>query len=110
MTLVAISPELPNQSLSTTEKHALEFQVLSDVQNKLAKELGILFAQPESLRPVFKNFQHDFEKRNGDDSLEVPVPASFLVNKDSVVVKSFVDPDWTKRLETEVALKWIDEL
>ncbi|KAM3072336.1 hypothetical protein ACMFMG_009145 [Clarireedia jacksonii] len=104
VTLVAISPELPNQSLSTTEKHALKFP------NKLAKELGILFAQPESMRPVFENLGHDFMARNGDDSLEVPLPASFLVGKDGKVVKSYINPDWTERLETSVALEWVDEL
>ncbi|KAK8120811.1 thioredoxin-like fold protein [Apiospora kogelbergensis] len=110
VTLVAISPELPNQSLTTTEKHALKFQVLSDVQNKLATKLGILFRQPERMRAVFKTFGHDFQTRNGDDSLEVPLPASFLIAKDGVVKKSFVSPDWTKRLETSVALEWVDEL
>ena len=110
VTLVAISPELPNQSLSTTEKHQLKFQVLSDVQNKLAKEIGILFAQPDYMRPAFKNLGHDFAARNGDDSLEVPLPVSFLVGKNGVVIKSFVNPDWTKRLEPSVALKWVNEL
>jgi peroxiredoxin len=110
VTLVAISPELPNQSLSTTEKHALKFPVLSDVQNKLAKELGILYAQPDSMRPAFESLGHDFVARNGDDSLEVPLPASFLVGRDGRLVKSYVDPDWTKRLETSVALEWVNEL
>ncbi|KAK8108959.1 redoxin domain-containing protein [Apiospora sp. TS-2023a] len=110
VTLVAVSPELPNQSLTTTEKHALQFQVLSDVRNQLAAQLGILFRQPERMRDVFKTFGHDFQARNGDESLEVPLPASFLVAKDGVVRKSFVSPDWTKRLETSVALEWVDEL
>ncbi|EXJ88984.1 hypothetical protein A1O3_02048 [Capronia epimyces CBS 606.96] len=110
VTLIAISPELPSQSLSTSEKNNLKFQVLSDVQNKLAKQLGILFAQPEYLRPVFETFGHDFKARNGDASLEVPLPASFLVGKDGVVRQSFVNPDWTKRLEPSVALEWVDGL
>jgi len=97
VTLVAISPELPNQSLSTTEKNQLKFPVLSDVQNKLAKQLGILFAQPEAMRPIFKNFGLDFVARNGDDSLEVPLPASFLVGANGVV-------------EPSVALDWVNEL
>jgi peroxiredoxin len=110
VTLVAVSPELPSQSLTTVEKNALKFQVLSDVQNKLAKQLGILFVQPERMRPVFNNFGHDFKTRNGYDSLDVPLPASFLVDKDGVVKNSFVNPDWSKRLEPSVALEWVDKL
>ena len=71
VTLVAISPELPDTSLSTIEKNELKFPVLSDVGNKLAKQLGIVFAQPERMRPFFASHGTDFKTRNGDDSLEV---------------------------------------
>ncbi|TVY51969.1 putative peroxiredoxin bcp, partial [Lachnellula cervina] len=77
-TLVAISPELPDTSLSTVEKNELQFPVLSDVGNKLARELGIVFEQPDELRPVFEQFGHNLKGRNGDDSLVVPVPAVIL--------------------------------
>lgn len=53
VTLVAVSPELPDQSLSTSEKLELKFPVLSDVDNRLAKQLGLLFAQPE-LEPAVR--------------------------------------------------------
>ena len=108
--LVAISPEIPDQSLSTIEKGGLKFPVLSDVGNKLAKQMGILFAQPEQMRKLFNSFGLDFKARNGDDSLEVPVPATFLVDHKGVVRNSFIDADYTKRLEPTTALEWIDEL
>lgn len=110
VTLVAISPELPNQALSMTEKHALKFPVLSDVGNKFAKQLGILFPQPDILRPVFDKFGHDLKNRNGDDSFEVPLPATLLVDQKGIVRNTFIDPDYTKRLEPSVALEWIDAL
>ncbi|TGO44197.1 hypothetical protein BCON_0574g00050 [Botryotinia convoluta] len=108
--LLAISPQLPDQSLSTIEKYSLQFEVLSDVGNVLARKLGILFQQPEEMRPVFEELGHDFEKSNGDASMEVPVPATFLVGRDGVVKRSFVDPDWTKRVETSVVIGWVEEL
>lgn len=110
VTLVAISPELPDQSLSTTEKHALKFPVLSDVGNKFARQLGIVFAQPDSLRPVFQAFGHDLQARNGDDSLEVPVPATLLVDQNGVVRNAYIESDYSKRLEPSTALEWIDAL
>ncbi|MEO1523652.1 MAG: peroxiredoxin-like family protein, partial [Cyanobacteria bacterium J06633_2] len=51
--LVAISPQTPDNSLSTTEKNELEYEVLSDVGNVVARELGLVFTLPESLRPIY---------------------------------------------------------
>ncbi|KAK9233766.1 thioredoxin-like protein [Lipomyces kononenkoae] len=110
VTFVAISPELPNQSLSTAEKHDLKFPVLSDVGNKYAKKLGILFQQPDSLRPVFDKFGHRLAERNGDNSFAVPVPATILIDEKGVVRNTFIDPDYTKRVEPATVLEWINGL
>ncbi|KAJ5537728.1 hypothetical protein N7513_005673 [Penicillium frequentans] len=110
VTLVAISPELPDQSLSTSEKLSLKFPVLSDVDNKLAKQLGLLFPQPKAMRTVFDKFSVDWKQRYGNDDLEVPVPATFLVDKKGIVRYSFVNPEYQHRLDPETALKWIEHL
>ncbi|KAF7861716.1 uncharacterized protein EAF02_010670 [Botrytis sinoallii] len=65
--------------------------------------------QPEELR-LFEELGHDFEKSNGDASMDMPVPATFLVGRDGIVKRSFVDPDWTKRLEMSVVMGWVEEL
>jgi len=107
---VAISGEVPDQSLNTAEKNDLKFPVLSDVDLKLARQLGIVVKQPDDMRPVFEKFDIDLEKHNGSDTMDVPVPATFLVDQQGVLRKSFVDADYTTRLEPATALKWIDEL
>jgi peroxiredoxin len=108
VTLVAISPELPNQSLTTQEKNELQFPVLSDVGNNLARKLGILFQQPETVRPILKAYGVDLQARNGDDSYEVPFPASYLIDSKGMIRYAFLDPDYTRRLEPSTALGWID--
>ena len=110
VTLVAITPEIPDASLNTTEKHQLKFPVLSDVGNHYAKKLGITFQQPDSMRPVFKAMGHDLVAYNGDDSLVVPIPASLLVDQKGVVRNTFIDPEYSRRLEPSTALEWIDAL
>jgi len=107
---IAISPELPNTSLTTTQKHNLDFPVLSDVRNVYARQLGIVFKQDDALREPFGALGIDLNARNGDDSFEVPVPITLLVGKEGVVRNVFVDPDFTKRLEPGAALDWIDAL
>ncbi|KAI2471084.1 AhpC-TSA-domain-containing protein [Annulohypoxylon bovei var. microspora] len=110
VTLVAVTPELPDTSLTTSEKQGLEYPVLSDVGNKFAHKLGIVWAQPDTLRPIFAKIGNDLKARNGDDSYEVPIPATLLVDRDGTVKNLFLEADYTKRLEPAVALEWINAL
>lgn len=110
VSLVAITPELPDGTLTMTEKHELKFPVLTDLKSKYAKELGITWKQPEAMMEVFNTFGNDITKKNGDDSHLLPIPATLLVDREGVVRNLFIDPDYTKRLEPTTALEWIDAL
>jgi len=110
VTLVAISPELPDTSLSTAEKNELTFPVLSDVGNKFARELGIIFPMPDTVRPTFKALGHDLVARNGDDSFEVPVPATLLVDGEGIVRNAYINPHYWERVEPSTVLEWIEAL
>lgn len=110
VTLVAISPELPDQSLSTTEKHSLKFPVLSDKGNQYARQLGLVWSQPDSMRATLTKLGADLPKRNGDDSFDIPIPAAILVDRTGLVRNTYIEPDWTKRVEPTELLKWVDAL
>ena len=109
-TLVAISPETPNSSLSTKEKNELSFEVLSDLGNILAKQLGLVFTLPESLRPIYNNFGIDIPAHNGDSSFELPIPATYVVATDGTVVRSFASGDYTERLNPLEIIKALNKL
>lgn len=100
-TLVAISPELPDNSLSTAEKNALNFPVLSDVGNLVASAFGLVYALPEELREVLRSNGKALPPLNGDESWRLPVPASFIIGTDSRVAFSFVEIDYRRRLAPE---------
>lgn len=110
VTVAAVSPELPSQSLTMVEKNDLRFEVLSDVGNHFARKLGLVWKQPDTLRPIFERFGFDLKVRNGDDSFEVPIPATLLVDTKGVIRNVHITPDYTKRLPAEVALDWVAEL
>lgn len=97
--LVAISPNLPDKSLSTIEKNSLTFEVLSDIENKAAREFGLVFTLDDKLRPIYKQFGINIPEDNGDDSYELPFPATYVVSSDGTIVLAFVDADYTKRLD-----------
>ncbi|KAH8426530.1 peroxiredoxin-like family protein [Aspergillus melleus] len=108
--LVAITPELPNSSLSMIEKHDLKFPVLTDSHNEYARKLGIVWKQPESLRPVYEALGHDLQQRNADKSFKVPIPATLLVDKDGIVRNMYLNVDYFKRVEPKAVLEWIEAL
>jgi peroxiredoxin len=111
VTLVAISPQTPDHSLSLQEKHNLRFPVLSDSGNKVAQQFGIVFELDRDLRVVQEQFSVDIPSFNGEHSFQLPVPAVFLVSKDGTVLDSFVEVNYMKRLwATETAIAWIDEI
>ncbi len=97
--LVAITPELPDHSLSTVEKHQLTFEVLSDLGNEVARQFGLVFQLPAELRAVYEGFGIDLPKTQGNDRFELPIPGTFVIDRHVTVVMAFVDPDYTKRLE-----------
>lgn len=101
-TLVAISPEKPDHGVVATEKHKLTFPVLSDFGNMVARQFGIVFQigpeQKEFSRNVFKN---DLALRNGEDSYELPVPATYVIDTRGFIRFAHVDVDYMNRVEPE---------
>lgn len=102
-TLAAISPETPDNSLSTKQKNELDFYVLSDAGNAVAKKFGIAYKLPNVVSEQFKG-RLDIAKYNGDDSEELPLGATYVIAKDGRVAYRFVDSDYRKRAEPEVIL------
>ncbi len=97
--LVTVSPNLPDKSLSTAQKQELTFEVLSDLGNKVARQFGLVFTLTEELRPIYASFGIDIPAYNGDDTFELPFPATYVIDTDGTITYAFVDADYTKRLE-----------
>jgi peroxiredoxin len=110
VTLVAITPQTPDHSLTLQEKHHLKFPVLSDSGNGAARQFGIVFQMDLALKQVQELFGVDVAAYNGDNRYELPVPAAFLVSKTGEVIRSYVEVDYMRRLAPETALQWIDEV
>jgi peroxiredoxin len=102
-TLVAISPENTDNSLSPVEKNQLSFEGLSDAGNQVAHQFGLVFTVPEILRPIYQQFCIDLPASNGDETFKLPIPATYVVKSDGAIAHAFVNPDYTQRLDpTEI--------
>ncbi len=98
---MAVSPEIPDNALSTVEKNNLTFEVLSDAGNRVAREFGIVFQLPLELRPIYAGFGIDLTKVNGDGTFELPIPATYIIGTDRKIRRAFVNTDYTRRLDPE---------
>ena len=99
--IIAISPQLPDASLSVAEKNALEFHVLSDAGNGVGKSFGLVYALPEELRAAMRSNDKALPGINGDESWELPLPATFVIAQDRRVALAYVDIDYRHRLAPE---------
>lgn len=96
--LIALTPELPDSTLTTKEKNDLKFQVLSDIDNKVGKEYGIVFKLGKKQGEKYNKFA-GLDKYNGNSKRELPAPATYIIRQDGTIEYVFVDLDYTKRAE-----------
>ena len=108
--LVAISPQTPDHSLSLVEKQQLTFAVLSDVGNQVAREYGLVFTIDKAVRRAHLQVGADLPMFNGNDAWDLPMAGTFLVDRSGTVRLAFVDPDFTRRLDPSVILARLNEL
>lgn len=98
--LVAISPQLPENSAATAEKNKLDFAVVSDVGNTVAKKYGLAYHVPPAVSDMYATF---LPKANGDESLELPLSATYIIGRDGKIKWAKVDADYRVRPEpTEI--------
>ncbi len=102
--LVAISPQMPDFAAADIEKKQLTFPVLTDEHNAVARQYGLVFRLSDALQALQNGFGNPIPKFNGDDSWELPMPGTFVVDRGGVVRLAHVDTDYTKRMEPAAIL------
>ena len=108
--LIAISPQPPDESLSTVERAALEFTVLSDPGSRLADRLGIAFEQADDVLAAQRTLGLDLTKVNAEGAVRLPRPTVLVVDQDRIVRYVDVQPDYTARTEVADIVAALTEL
>ncbi|MBE0607456.1 MAG: redoxin domain-containing protein [Deltaproteobacteria bacterium] len=98
--LVGISPELPDNTLTMAEKHAIPIDILSDATSEVMRKYRLWFAVPAEVKTLYlEKFGLNLEKYNGAGRWELPVPATYVLDRDGIVRSGEADPDYTVRME-----------
>jgi peroxiredoxin len=100
-TLAAISPQTIQQSFFMRDQHRLRFPLLSDAGNHLARQFGLTYRVPDEQKAVYRRAFVNLPFVNGDDSWELPIPATYVVDRDGTVLYASADEDYTERPEPE---------
>ena len=103
--LVAISPQTQKHSYMTRDMHKLRFPVLSDSGNQVARKFGLVYRVPAELQAMYEGIFTKLPGYNGDQSWELPLAASYVIQADGKIAWARVDADWRHRPEPEEMLE-----
>jgi len=102
--LVAVSPQTVQQSFFMADQHRLQFPLLSDAKNEVARRFGITYRVPDDQQAVYRRAFVNLPFANGDESWTLPIPATYIVNRHSTIIFSSANPNYTDRPEPEAIL------
>lgn len=108
VTLVAISPQTVQQSFFMRDQHRLRFPLLSDAGSEVAREFGLTYRVPDEQRAIYQRAFVNLPFVNGDDSWELPIPATYIVDRDGTVIYASANEDYTERPEPTEILRVLD--
>lgn len=97
--LIAITPETPDNSLTTQEKNELGFEVLTSENNELARSLGLVYQLPNDLVALYNKFGIDLIQSQGNEANELPIAATYIIDQDGKVTYHYLAEDYKLRAD-----------
>jgi peroxiredoxin len=95
-----ISPEKPDDTLSTAEKNALSFEVLSDIGKKIGRAFRLVYEFSDELKSAYRDFGLNIPVKNGvDDEWALPISATYVIDRDGVIIYACTDADYRDRAD-----------
>jgi peroxiredoxin len=98
--LVAISPEKPDNTLSTAQKNALTFEVLSDVGQDVGRAFRLVYEFDDELKSAYRDFGLDIPDKNGTVmEWALPISATYVIDRDGLILYAYTDADYRDRAD-----------
>lgn len=103
-TLIAVTPEKPENIAKTIEKTSATYSILFDDGLGIMKAYHVAFEVPENTLTRYRNSGINIEANNGSNGKYLPVPAVFIISKEGEVIYRFFEPDYKKRPDVKEIL------
>lgn len=97
--LVAISPQTEKQAFFMRDQHKLAFPLLVDTHNDVARQFGLVYRIPDEQQGLYRSTFVNLPFANGDSSWELPIPATYVIDRDAKILFASVNEDYTERPE-----------
>ena len=97
--LVAISPQTEKQAFFMHDQHKLTFPLLVDAHNDVARAFGLAYRVAQEQQAIYRRTFVNLPFVNGDDSWVLPIPATYVIDRDGTVLFASVNEDYTQRPE-----------
>jgi peroxiredoxin len=107
--LAAISPQTVKQSFFMHDQHKLRFSLLSDTGNKVARQFGLTYRIKAPQEAIYRRAFVNLPFTNGDDSWELPIPATFILDRDATILYASANEDYTERPEPSDIIRVLQE-
>ncbi|MEP9389840.1 peroxiredoxin-like family protein [Mesorhizobium sp. KR9-304] len=108
--IVAILPERRRFTTLLKTATGARFPFLTDMDNGYALSLGLVIWVGLDMERMFVESGIDLPQYQDSESWFLPIPATFVVGSDGVIVARYVDPDWRRRMEISDLLSAIRHL
>lgn len=108
--LIAVSVENPDNSLVIAKKDELDYTVLSDPNLSVAGKFGIVYQLPAETDELYKSHGLDVAKHNEMDKAELPLSATYVINRKGKIVYAFLEPDYKKRAAPETIIETLGKI
>jgi peroxiredoxin len=102
--LVAISPQTQKHSYMTRDMHRLRFPVLSDADNQVARQFGLVYRLSPELQTLYESIMTKLPGYNGDPSWQLPLAATYIIQPHGIISYAHLNEDWRQRAEPEEIL------
>lgn len=97
-------------SRAVRKKNKLAFDLLYDRGNEVARSFGLVHTLPPDLRDVYRQFEVDLVRLNGDDSWTLPMPARYVIDRAGIIRAADANADYTLRPEPSQTLAAVRQL
>jgi peroxiredoxin len=108
--LLAVSPQTVQQSFFMADQHKLRFPLLSDAGSAVGRQFGLVYRVPDEQQAIYRRAFVNLPFANGNDSWELPIPATFVLDRDATVLYASANEDYTERPEPADLLLHLTQL
>lgn len=94
-----ISPQMARYSAKLKAEQNFDLTLIADQHNQIAHQFGLVFSLSENIREIYRQIGADLSVINGDDSFELPIPATYVVAPSGKITYAFVETNYMIRAE-----------